>query len=69
MKKSYFPEGGIWLKGNIHSHSTVSDGMFTPEQLALSLIHICIASRSRFPYGGTRTGSARSDDIFFSILP
>ena len=34
MKKSYFPEGGIWLKGNIHSHSTGSDGMFTPEQLA-----------------------------------
>lgn len=36
MKKSYFPEGGIWLKGNIHSHSTVSDGMFTPEELAKS---------------------------------
>lgn len=36
MKKSYFPEGGIWLKGNIHSHSTVSDGMFTPEELARS---------------------------------
>lgn len=36
MKKSYFPEDGIWLKGNIHSHSTVSDGMFTPEELAKS---------------------------------
>lgn len=34
MKKSYFPEKGVWLKGNIHSHSTVSDGMFTPEELA-----------------------------------
>lgn len=34
MKKSYFPEGGIWLKGNIHSHSTVSDGIFTPRELA-----------------------------------
>lgn len=34
MKKSYFPEKGIWLKGNIHSHSTVSDGIFTPEELA-----------------------------------
>lgn len=36
MKKSQFPEGGIWLKGNIHSHSTVSDGMFTPEELVKS---------------------------------
>lgn len=36
MKKSYFPEEGIWLKGNIHSHSTVSDGVFTPEELAES---------------------------------
>ena len=34
MKKSYFPEGGVWLKGNSHSHSTVSDGVFTPEELA-----------------------------------
>lgn len=34
MKQSCFPEKGIWLKGNIHSHSTVSDGMFTPEELA-----------------------------------
>jgi len=36
MKKTYFPKDGIWLKGNIHSHSTVSDGMFTPEELAKS---------------------------------
>lgn len=34
MRDSYFPEAGIWLKGNLHSHSTVSDGFFTPEQLA-----------------------------------
>lgn len=34
MKKPYFPEDGIWLKGNIHSHSTESDGMFTPVELA-----------------------------------
>ena len=33
MKQSYFPEG-IWLKGNIHSHTTVSDGLFAPEELA-----------------------------------
>lgn len=34
MKQSYFPEGGVWLKGNIHSHSTVSDGLFAPKELA-----------------------------------
>lgn len=34
MKKSYFPEKGVWLKGNLHSHSTVSDGQFTPLELA-----------------------------------
>lgn len=34
MKKSYFPESGVWLKGNPHSHTTVSDGKFTPEELA-----------------------------------
>lgn len=34
MKQSYFPENGVWLKGNIHSHSTVSDGLFTPKELA-----------------------------------
>lgn len=34
MKKSYFPEEGLWLKGNLHSHSTVSDGLFTPLELA-----------------------------------
>ncbi len=34
MKKSYFPDDGVWLKGNIHSHSTVSDGLFTPKELA-----------------------------------
>lgn len=33
MTKSCFPEDGIWLKGNIHSHSTVTDGNFTPEEL------------------------------------
>lgn len=34
MKKSYFPEEGLWLKGNLHSHSTVSDGLFTPLEMA-----------------------------------
>ncbi len=34
MKKSYFPAGGVWLKGNLHSHTTVSDGAFEPEKLA-----------------------------------
>lgn len=34
MKKSYFRQDGQWLKGNLHSHSTVSDGRFTPLELA-----------------------------------
>lgn len=33
MKQSYFKEG-VWLKGNLHSHSTVSDGAFSPLELA-----------------------------------
>lgn len=34
MKTSYFSQDGVWLKGNIHSHSTVSDGLLTPVELA-----------------------------------
>ena len=34
MKKSCFPEKGVWLKGNLHSHTTVSDGRLTPEEMA-----------------------------------
>lgn len=34
MKKSYFPETGVWLKGNLHSHTTVSDGAIAPGELA-----------------------------------
>ena len=29
-----FKQNGNWYKGNIHSHTTVSDGMLTPEQSA-----------------------------------
>lgn len=34
MKKNCFFETGIWLKGNLHSHTTVSDGSFRPQELA-----------------------------------
>lgn len=34
MKRSCFWEAGIWLKGNLHSHTTVSDGQYTPEEMA-----------------------------------
>ena len=27
-----FPENGIWLKGNLHSHTTNSDGKLSPEE-------------------------------------
>lgn len=33
MKKSYFPEKGLWLKGLLHTHTTLSDGSFSPELL------------------------------------
>lgn len=34
MKKSCFPENGVWLRGNLHSHTTVSDGSITPADIA-----------------------------------
>lgn len=34
MKQSYFREGGQWFKGNIHSHTTVSDGVLSPSEIA-----------------------------------
>lgn len=32
MKKEMFPSSGSWYKGNLHSHTTNSDGWLTPEQ-------------------------------------
>lgn len=34
MKKSYFSNDGVWLKGNLHSHTTVSDGVIAPADIA-----------------------------------
>ncbi|MBP3684918.1 MAG: CehA/McbA family metallohydrolase [Oscillospiraceae bacterium] len=34
MRRSYFVAEGQWLKGNLHSHTTVSDGVYTPEEMA-----------------------------------
>ena len=33
MKQSYFSTAGVWLKGNLHSHTTVSDGALSPEEI------------------------------------
>ena len=33
MKKYLLPEGGSFYKANLHSHSTISDGERTPEEL------------------------------------
>lgn len=33
MRKYLLPEGGKFYKANLHSHSTVSDGKLTPEQM------------------------------------
>lgn len=32
-KKFLIPDKGNWYKANLHCHSTVSDGIFTPEQI------------------------------------
>lgn len=32
MKQSFFPEKGIWLKGNIHAHTSRTDGLCLPEK-------------------------------------
>ncbi|NLK05050.1 MAG: PHP domain-containing protein [Spirochaetales bacterium] len=32
MQTSSFPREGMWLKGNYHSHTTLSDGMLSPEE-------------------------------------
>ncbi|WP_219836888.1 CehA/McbA family metallohydrolase [Paenibacillus sp. R14(2021)] len=33
VTKNSFMNGGSWYKGNLHGHSTLSDGRLTPEQL------------------------------------
>lgn len=38
MKRSYFNEEGVWLKGNLHSHTTVSDGVYTPAEMAVDYL-------------------------------
>lgn len=35
MKQSFFPETGTWLKGNIHAHTTRTDGICAPKQQIL----------------------------------
>ena len=32
MRRSFFPKEGIWRKGNIHSHTTRTDGLCPPDQ-------------------------------------
>lgn len=33
MKQSYFLQEGLWLKGNLHSHTTISDGDYAPAEM------------------------------------
>ena len=57
MKKSIFPKDGIWLKGNPHSHSTVSDGCYLPQELAERLRRYARAQDiQEGPLFRTRTG-------------
>ena len=39
MRKYLLPEHGNFYKVNMHSHSTLSDGKQTPEELSLPHIH------------------------------
>ena len=41
MKRTIFlqDEHAVWLKGNLHSHSTLSDGHLTPEQMKEAYKH------------------------------
>ena len=41
MKRTIFlqDENAIWLKGNLHSHSTMSDGKLTPEEMKEAYKH------------------------------
>lgn len=32
MRESYFPNTGNWLKGNVHSHTTRTDGLCPPDK-------------------------------------
>ena len=32
MRESFFPNAGTWLKGNIHSHTTRTDGLCPPDK-------------------------------------
>ena len=34
MRISAFPDEGRWLRGNLHAHTTLSDGLVPPEQQA-----------------------------------
>lgn len=50
---SFFNCGGNWYKGNLHSHTTLTDGMLTPEQdVALYKAHgysfLCISEHDLF---------------------
>lgn len=38
MKHSYFQNDGLWLKGNLHSHTTVSDGVYEPTEMAVDYL-------------------------------
>ena len=44
MKKYLLPEKGTFYKANLHSHSTVSDGGWTPEEMKERYIEKTIAN-------------------------
>lgn len=59
--KDFFAGEGNWLKGNLHTHTTVSDGTFTPQQTAaLYREHgydfLCITDHHRCSEAGEADG-------------
>ncbi|MBQ2975892.1 MAG: PHP domain-containing protein, partial [Clostridia bacterium] len=39
MKKSLFPDEGHFYRGNLHAHTTCSDGELTPEETVEAYRH------------------------------
>ena len=59
MKRTIFlqDENALWLKGNIHSHSTFSDGSLTPEEMKDAYRHHGYDFLARRAHRATAMGS------------
>ena len=62
MKRTIFlqDENAVWLKGNLHSHSTMSDGKLSPEEMKDAYKH----RESEVIFGMLPTPSAAEGDDY-----